>query len=152
RAPCYAAEVSTLAERLAWLLAHRGFRSRRGPAPAAGPGPPPIPLFLKGEGGRGPPAAPATASARQGGFCWVGARGRGPGGAPRAEPCDEPFVDPYPRRDQALDLLTGSIDPPVRAALLKESPPTDLSLEAWLARAQELQRLLKEFRKGIGKS
>jgi transcriptional regulator with XRE-family HTH domain len=144
--------VSTLAERLAWLLAHRGFRSRRALARATGLSASHISLLMKGERGLGLETAQAIASAADVDLVWLMTGAGGPGGAPRAEPCDEPFVDPYPRRDQALALLIGSIDPPVRAALLKESPPTDLSLEAWLARAKELQRLLKEFRKSIGKN
>jgi transcriptional regulator with XRE-family HTH domain len=150
--PCYAAGVSTLAERLAWLLAHRGFRSRRALARATGLSASHISLLMKGERGFGLETARAIASAADVDLVWLMTGEGGPAGPRRAEPCAEPFVDPFPRRDQALALLAGSIDAPVKAALLKESPPCDLPLEAWLARAKELQRLLRDFRKSIVKA
>ncbi|HEU4532988.1 MAG TPA: helix-turn-helix domain-containing protein [Polyangiaceae bacterium] len=144
--------MSTLAERLAWILEHRGFRSRRALARATGLSPSHISLLAKGERGLGVETAQAIASAADVDLVWLMTGAGGPRGAPTPEPCAEPFVDPYPRRDQALALLTGSIDPQVKAALLKESPTKDLPLEEWLGRARDLQRLLKEFRKSVGKA
>jgi transcriptional regulator with XRE-family HTH domain len=58
----------------------------------------------------------------------------------------------YPRRDQAIEMLRSysvrSKDPllaVVIAGLEHENPPEDLELEAWFARARELEELAKTF-------
>jgi transcriptional regulator with XRE-family HTH domain len=147
----YSAGVVTVAARLAWILEHRGFRSRRALARATKLSPSHISLLMKGERGLGLETAQAIARAAGVDLVWLMTGAGNADGTAKAEPSAEPFVDPHPRRDQALALLAGSIDPPVRAALLKEQPAHDLPLEGWLARARELQLLLREFRESVDK-
>ncbi len=149
--PWYATRVKTVAERLAWILEQRGFRSRRALARATGLSPSHISLLMKGERGLGLETAQAIANAADVDLVWLMTGAGGAEGQPKAEPCAEPVADPLPRRDQALALLKGSIDPQVHEALLKERTTKDWPLEEWLARAKELQRLLKAFRKSVDK-
>lgn len=151
KSPWYSAGVVTVAARLAWILEHRGFRSRRALARATKLSPSHISLLMKGERGLGLETAQAIARAAGVDLVWLMTGAGNADGTSRAEAGAEPFVDPHPRRDQALALLAGSIDPQVKAALLKEQPDHDLPLEGWLTRAKELQRLLNEFRESVDK-
>jgi transcriptional regulator with XRE-family HTH domain len=138
--------VGTLGERLGWILQHRGFRSRRALARAAGLSASHVALATKGDRGLSPSAAQAVAAAAGVDLAWLVAGEGAPDKASDARAAPSPSPDPCPRREQALALLEGSILPSVAAALRLERPAHDLSLEEWLVRAKELQRLLKAFR------
>ncbi|HEU4409688.1 MAG TPA: hypothetical protein VFS43_30820 [Polyangiaceae bacterium] len=139
--------MGPLGERIAWILEHRGFRSRRALARAAGLSGAHIALVLNGERGLGARAAKALAAAAGVRLEWLLTGEGAPDEASKAGGSPTPLPNPFPRREQALALLQGSVPPPVAAALRLEQPPYDLPLEDWLARAKELQRLLKAFTK-----
>jgi transcriptional regulator with XRE-family HTH domain len=140
--------VGTLGERLGWILQHRGFRSRRALARAAGLSASHVALATKGDRGFSARAAQAVAAAAGVELAWLVAGEGAPDKASETGAAPSPSPDPCPRREQALALLEGSVLPPVAAALRLERPVHDLSLEEWLGRAKELQRLLTAFRKG----
>lgn len=138
--------MATLGERLVWILEHRGVRSRRALARAAGLSASHVALVTKGDRGLSAQAAHAIAAAARVRLEWLVT---GEGVADETSEAGTPpshLPSLYPRREQALALVEGSVLPQVVAALRLERPAHDLPLEAWLARAKELQRLLKAFR------
>jgi hypothetical protein len=141
--------VETLAERIAWILQHRGFGSRRALGRAARLSAAHISLVAKGERGLSAHSAHAIAAAARVRLFWLvvgeGSPDDAPSGATASGP--SPATGPYPRREQALALVQGSVSAQVAAALRLEQTTHDRSLEEWLARASELQRLLTTFRK-----
>lgn len=138
--------MGSLGERLGWILQHRGFRSRRALARASGLSAAHIALVTKGDRGLSVRAAQAVAAAAGVDLAWLVAGEGAPDKGSEAGAAPSPSPDPCSRREQALALLEGSVLPAVAAALRLEQPTHDLSLEEWLARAKELQRLLKAFR------
>ncbi len=139
--------VKTPAERIAWILEHRGFWSRRALGRAAGLSAAYVALVAKGERRLSVHAAQAIATAARIRLAWLVTGEGGPEEAPQEAAPLCPTPDPYPCREQALALVQGSVSPQVAAALRLEQTTYDRPLEEWLARASELERLLETFRK-----
>ncbi|HEU4406790.1 MAG TPA: helix-turn-helix transcriptional regulator [Polyangiaceae bacterium] len=137
--------MGPLAERIAWILEHRGFKSRRALAQATGLSGAHIALVAKGERGLSARAAHSIATAAGVDLRWLVTGEGAPDGSPKEPTRPALAPDPCPRREQALTLLGGRVLPEVASALRLERPPDDLPLEDWLARAKELQRLVKAF-------
>lgn len=144
-----------LKDRIELILASRGW-SVRAYARASGVGHSYIALLRKGErGARGPSRSilEKLAKAADVDVEWLrtgkGEPGGGlvlPGGAPPEG------TDPYPNRAQALALLKGLAAPQVEEALRQEKPSKgDWSLEAWLDRARELQKIFEALERDLGK-
>ncbi len=147
--------VVLLKDRIDLILESRGW-SARAYARESGVGHSYIALLHKGKrGARGPSTAILEKLSKAAGVDveWLRTGKGEPGGGLILPGCPPPEgSEPYPNRAQALALLKGLAAPQVEEALRQEKPSKgDLSLEKWLERARELQKIFEALERDLGK-
>ncbi len=147
-------DLSTLAGRLQWIIGERGFGSARKLSQEAGVAEPYVAMLKSGIRGKkklSDEIAEKIARAGRVPVAWLKTGVGDPNDAPSGA-ASPPGPEAYPRRRQAIEILVklGAKDrDPVKEAVIAglehEKPPEDLSLRAWLQKADEIETDVRAY-------